>query len=292
MAYRLVFSIMLCCFCGGWAYGQDMTREIEKVIQGKRASVGVAVIHGDNVYTIANDRQYPTMSVFKLHIAVAALKKLEADNIPLDKMVHIGKSEILNNTYSPLRDRFPNQDIHISYRDMIDYTVRVSDNNTCDWLIRFVGGIDKVEAYAKSLGITGMRFTETEEDMHLDIMRCYNNWSTPLAIAQLLKKIYSENILTDEHFTFLETSLLNCVSGKNKLIAGLPKDVRFGHKTGHSDRRPDGVQISEGDAGVIYLPGGEKCYIVVLIMDSLETDDDNAGIMADICRIVYSHLNG
>ena len=85
--------------------------------------------------------------------------------------------------------------------------------------------------------------------------------------------------------------MLNCVSGKNKLIAGLPHDVKFGHKTGHSDRTADGVQISEADAGVIYLPNGEKCYIVVLIKDSRESDDDNAKIMADISNVVYRHLN-
>lgn len=42
---------------------------------------------------------------------------------------------------------------------------------------------------------------------------------------------------------------------------------------------------------MIYLPNGEKCYIVVLIKDSRESDDDNAKIMADISNIVYRHLN-
>ena len=148
-----------------------------------------------------------------------------------------------------------------------------------------------MDSYIKSLGIKDMNFTETEESMHTDIMLCYNNWSTPLAIAQLLKKLHTENILTKEHFAFLETAMLDCVSGKNKLIAGLPTDIKFGHKTGHSNRNADGIQISEGDAGVIYLPNGEKCYIVVLIKDSRESDDDNAKIMADISNIVYRHLN-
>lgn len=206
-------------------------------------------------------------------------------------MVYIKQKEMLKNTYSPLRDKYPDQGIRISYRDIIKYTVSISDNNTCDWLIRFVGGIDKVDSYIKSLGIKDMNFTETEESMHTDIMLCYNNWSTPLAIAQLLKKLHTENILTKEHFAFLETAMLDCVSGKNKLIAGLPTDIKFGHKTGRSNRTADGIQISEGDAGVIYLPNGEKCYIVVLIKDSRESDDDNAKIMADISNIVYRHLN-
>lgn len=230
------------------------------------------------------------MSAFKFHIAVAALKKMEAENIPLDRKVYIEQTEMQKNTYSPPRNKYPDQRIRISYREIIQYTVSMSDNNTCDWLIRFVGGIDKVDSYIKSLGIKEMNFTETEESMHADIMLCYNNWSTPLALAQLLKKIYTESVLAKEHFAFLETTMLNCVSGKNKLMAGLPHGVKFGHKTGHSDRTAEGVQISEVDAGVIYLSNGEKCYIAVLIKDSRESDADNAQIMADISGIVYRYL--
>lgn len=287
---KLILSIMLCCYCCIMAFGQNLTQEIEKAIQGKRALVGIAITHGDKTFTVANDNKYPIMSVFKFHIAVTALKKMETENIPLDKMVYIEQEQILKNTYSPLRDKYPDQRIHISYRDIIAYTITYSDNNTCDWLIEFVGGIDVVNSYIKSIGIKELNFTETENDMHIDIMKCYNNWSTPLAIAQLLKKIYTENILLEEHFAFLETAMLNCASGKDKLKAGLPHNIKIGHKTGHSDRTADGVQICDADAGVIYLPCGEKCYIVVLIKDSRESDSDNAKIMADICNITYKYF--
>lgn len=84
--------------------------------------------------------------------------------------------------------------------------------------------------------------------------------------------------------------MLDCSSGKDKLKAGLPAGIPLAHKTGHSDRMPDGLQISDADAGVIYLPDGEKCFLVVLIKDSRETDRDNAGIMADIAGITYRSL--
>lgn len=284
----ILLIIIFCCCFNPMAFGRNLKQDIENIVKGKQ--VGVAVISGDNVFTFANDNKYPIMSVFKFHIAVTALKKMEAENIPLDKMVYIEKEEILENTYSPLRDKYPNQRIHISYRDILEYTVSHSDNNTCDWLIRFVGGIDKVDTYIKSLGINDMNFTETEEDMHLDIMKCYNNWSTPLALAQLLKKIYTGNILSDEHFTFLETVMLNCSSGKDKLRAGLPQDINIGHKTGRSDRRPDDIQISDADIGVVYLPNGEKYYIAVLVKDSRASYNDNARTIADIGNIVYHYL--
>ena len=286
---RHILSILCCCIGCVAVYGQDLRQEIEKTIQDKRAKVGVAVIVGNDTVTVANDNRYPIMSVFKFHIAVAALKQMESKGIALDSMVCIEQAQIRNNTYSPMRDKYPNQSVHITYRDIITYTVVLSDNNTCDWLIDFVGGIDNVDAYIQSLGIRGQHFTETENDMHIDLMKCYNNWSTPLAIAQLLRKVYTGPVLTEAHFAFLEETMLRCASGKDKLLAGLPEGVRIGHKTGHSDRLDNGVQICDADAGVVYLPNGDKCYVVVLIQDSQESDSENAKMIADICRATYQY---
>lgn len=288
---RFLFSTILFFCCWSLLRGQDLTHEIGSIIQGKQATVGVAVVYGNDVLTIANEVKYPLMSVFKFHIALTALKKMEKEGIPLDRKVYIEKKQMRKNTYSPLRNKFPNQRIHISYREILRYTMSESDNNTCDWLIDFVGGIDKVDTYIKSLGIADFGFTETEYSMHRDIMRCYNNWSTPLAVAQLMEKMYTEDMLCKEHFEFLENTMLNCASGKDKLIAGLPDDVMFAHKTGHSDRLKNGIQIGDADAGVVYLPNGEKVYIAVFIKDSRETDCKNAKMMEDICRATYNVLS-
>lgn len=180
----------------------NLEADIKKLTQTRQAEVGVAVLYQDDVFTISNQDQYPLMSVFKLHIALTALNKMEKDHIALDSMVYIKPEQMHKDTYSPLRDKYPNQTIYISYREILEYTLSHSDNNTCDWLIDFVGGIKHVDSYIKSLGITYLNLTETEHSMHEDIMRSYNNWSTPLSVARLLQKIFTEHILTNEHFIF------------------------------------------------------------------------------------------
>lgn len=287
---KFILSIILCFFHLIALSQNNLEAEIKRLTQTRQAEVGVAVLYQDDVFTISNQDQYPLMSVFKLHIALTALNKMEKDHIALDSMVYIKPEQMHKDTYSPLRDKYPNQTIYISYREILEYTLSHSDNNTCDWLIDFVGGIKHVDSYIKSLGITHLNLTETEHSMHEDIMRSYNNWSTPLSVARLLQKIFTEHILTNEHFIFLEEAMLKCSSGKDKLIAGLPADIKFGHKTGHSDRTSDGIRICEADAGVIYLPNGEKCYIAVLIKDSRESDQNNVQIMADIAALVYHSL--
>ena len=264
----------------------DLTSDIQEVIKGKKAQVGVAVLYKDDAFTANNDDQYPLMSVFKFHIALAVLKKMEQEGIPLTAVVTLGPSDIDTKTWSPMYKKYKSKKITLSYGDLINYMVSQSDNNACNWLINFVGGIQNVNDFIKNLGIDRIQLIETEKS---NIRKSYNNWSTPLSVTQLLRKVYTEKVLSDEHFAFLEKAMLASASGKDKFRAGLPKEVEVGHKTGMSYRTPEGIRMCDADVGVIYMLGGDKCYLAVLVKDSKETDAANAKIMADIAKKVYSH---
>lgn len=269
----------------------DIQQAISSVINDKRATVGIAFLYDDgNIVTINDDERYPTMSVFKFHVAVTALKKMEQYGIPLDSMTLISQEQMLSDTYSPLREKYPNRDIHISYRDLIRYTMAQSDNNTCDLLIDFVGGINVVDSFIRELGIDKFAFSETEKTMHENIRNCYNNWCTPSSMVWLLKKIYTEPILSNDYFLFLEQVMIETSTGVNKIKAGLPVDVTLGHKTGSSDRTKSGIKIGDNDAGVIYLPYNKRCYIAIFIKDSKENDTANAKIIADITEKIYEMI--
>lgn len=229
------------------------------------------------------------MSVFKFHIALAVLKKMEQEGIPLTALVTLGPSDIDTKTWSPMYKKYKSKEITLSYGDLINYMVSQSDNNACNWLINFVGGIQNVNAFIKDLGIDQIQLIETEKSMEQDIRKSYNNWSTPLSVAQLLRKVYTEKVLSDEYFAFLEKAMLASASGKDKFRAGFPKEVEVGHKTGMSYRTLEGIRMCDADVGVIYMPGGEKCYLAVLVKDSKESDAENAKIMADIAKKVYEH---
>ena len=269
----------------------DLTSDIQEVIKGKKAQVGVAVLYKDDAFTANNDDQYPLMSVFKFHIALAVLKKMEQEGIPLTAVVTLRPSDIDTKTWSPMYKKYKSKKITLSYGDLINYMVSQSDNNACNRLIYFVGGIQNVNAFIKDLGIDQIQLIETEKSMEQDIRKSYNNWSTPLSVAKLLRKVYTEKVLSDKHFAFLEKAMLASASGKDKFRAGLPKEIEVGHKTGMSYRTPEGVRMCDADVGVIYMPEGEKCYLAVLVKDSKESDAVNVKIMADIANKVYSHYS-
>lgn len=102
-------KIILCIalFLCSLAFAQNPVLEIENTVRGKRASVGVAVIYKDQVFTVKNEGKYPIMSVFKFHIAVAALKKMENDGIALESKVFIEPKQMQKDTWSPMLKNIP-----------------------------------------------------------------------------------------------------------------------------------------------------------------------------------------
>ena len=76
----------------------------------------------------------PLLSVFKFHVALAVLDKMDKQSISLDSIVSIKASQMLPNTYSPLRKKLPDQDFTITLRELMQYSISQSDNNACDIL--------------------------------------------------------------------------------------------------------------------------------------------------------------
>ena len=53
----------------------------------------------------------------QIHVALAVLDKMDKQSISLDSIVSIKASQMLPNTYSPLRKKFPDQDFTITLRN-------------------------------------------------------------------------------------------------------------------------------------------------------------------------------
>lgn len=270
---------------------RELRRGIEAVASGKRATVGVGVATDEyEILTLNGRTRFPLMSVFKFHIALAVLDRLDKSGASLDSLVFIEKSRLLHDTYSPIIKEFPDQDLTISIGGLIRYCVSLSDNNACDFLIEFVGGISAVEDYIRGLGVTDFNLSFPERAMHDDIRKQYGNWSTPNSVIDLMQIFLTKPLFANQYKDFLVQAMTDSSTGKNKLKALLPPDVVVGHKTGSSNRTDRGVQIVETDVAFIYLPDGRRYYISVFVKDSRESDDVNVEMIARISKVVYDFL--
>lgn len=285
----LSFCLPLACF----GQGKELEAQLQEVIAGKKAQVGIAVVinHKDTV-TVNNDNRYPMMSVFKLHQALAVADHCQRNDLSLDTPVLIRKEDLKPDTYSPLRDRYPEGNVSLSVRQLLEYTLHLSDNNACDILFTHFGRTKATDDYIRSLGLSRFSIVANEDDMHRDLSLCYRNWSTPLEAARLIELLLSRRLFESYYQDFLLQTLISCQTGKDRLVAPLQSTgAVVGHKTGTGDRNGQGELIGTNDVGFVRLPDGTEYTIAVFVKDSAESGEETAAIIARISETVYRYVS-
>lgn len=288
---KTAVTILIATLLSLAAPAQTAEEIIAKMTEGKAAEVGVAWVADGKAHTVNNTGHYPLMSVFKLHVAVAALRQMERNGTPTDTLINVKATEMMADTYSPMLRLYGKRDFTIRLDSLLRYSVAESDNNACDIIMRLAGGTDGVNAEMRAIGLTGYAITETEASMHADPTRSYNNRSTPLAVAELFRKLYEGGILGEPYATLLKNILLLTSTGPNKIKAALPPGATLAHKTGTGFTLPDGTITADNDAGAITLPDGRRIYIAVLVKDSKLGADGNARLIREIAEaVIYSEV--
>lgn len=268
----------------------SLEANLNELINGKNLRAGIAVIDlkTGNLTAINGKENFPLQSVFKFHIAAKVLDDVDQGNLGLHQSIPIEAAEILENTWSPLRDEHGRNDLHMRLDSLVYYMVALSDNNACDILLRRIGGATAVNEYVNSVGITGTRIEVNEDQMHQDWEAQFRNIATPLSVAEILKKFYLREFLSGDMHNFLWAQMENSPTGKNRLRAGVPAGTVLAHKTGTSGRNAEGMSSATHDAGIILLPDSRAYIVVVFVSDSFESDEVNEKLIADIAAAVTS----
>ena len=172
----------------------SLETQLKEAIKDKKAEIGIAVIIDEkDTVTVNNDIHYPLMSVFKFHQALALADYMAKRNQSLDTLLRIEKSDLKPDTYSPLRDKYPQGEIEMSIADLLRYTLQQSDNNACDILFNYQGGTDAVDKYIHSLGIQDCAIVGTESAMHeyaVGCRRAIGDFPTGTVICKRIKGFY------------------------------------------------------------------------------------------------------
>ena len=271
----------------------SLRNEIIHSIDKYDAKVGVAVMINDtDTLTVNNSDKYPMMSVFKFHQALAVCHLLQMKGIPLDSVINISRKELRENTYSPLRDRFPEGNIRISLSELMEYTLQLSDNNACDILFNRILSTNETDRYIRSLGIDDFSIEMDENDMHENLDNCYSNWTTPMAAVRLINLFLEGGAVSGEYYDFIKRTMTECTTGTGRLPYPLKNTAAvIGHKTGTGDRNSDGRYIGINDIGFINLPDGNSYLIAVFVKDSAEDYETTEKIIAEISSIVYKEIS-
>jgi len=264
---------------------------IVALIQDLNGNVGVGVKYletGDTL-SVNGHGHFPMQSVFKFHLGLAVLSEVDGGRLALDQKVFIDKKDLQQNTWSPIAKTFPAGNISLTIKELLEYTVAQSDNNGCDILLKLIGGPSKVEKYIHSLGVRDIAIVHTEERMSKGWDLQFDNWTTPIAMNQLLELLYQKKMLTPSSRRLLIEIMEQTTTGPKRIKGLLPVGTVVAHKTGTGGENEAGILGAMNDVGIITLPNGGHIAISVFI----STAKDDAGtletIIAKISKLVYDH---
>jgi beta-lactamase class A len=283
----VVLSLALCAASLS-AQPEGLRATIERIAAGIDGNVGVAVlgIENDDTLTVGGARRYPMQSVYKFPLALAVLHDVDNGKRALTDRVHVGKKDLLPNTWSPLREKYPNGNVRITLDELITFTVSQSDNNGCDMLFRLTGGCAAVQKYIHAAVTTDIAIVATEQEMHRDDAVQYRNWCTPAGMGRILRKFYRGEVLAPATTTYLRGVMERTSTGPKRIKGMLPAGTVVAHKTGSSGAT-NGFVAATNDAGVITLPDGNHVALVVFVSDVRDTEEKCEEVIAKVAKAVW-----
>lgn len=289
---RMLFFVFFLVVLNSNAQIERLKTDIEHILKAKNAEVGVSIISNKikDTLTINDNVHYPLQSVFKFPIALAVLSEIDNGKISLGQKIEITKKDLSANTWSPIKEKFPNGTV-LTIKQILEYTVSQSDNIGCDILLKLIGGTDSVENFLKTNHIKNISIKANEAQMHQNWDTQYQNWSTPTAVNYLLTKAYYNNknqMLSQKSHDLIWKIMKETTTGNKRIKGKLPKNTVVAHKTGTSGIN-NGITAATNDVGIIILPNDQLIFISIFVANSKETSETNEEIISEISKLAWDY---
>ncbi|GAA3751831.1 class A beta-lactamase, subclass A2 [Flavobacterium ginsengisoli] len=288
-------SIVLFSFLSFQAFSQgtnELRNQLQQIISTKSVTVGISMkgIENKDTLSINGNLKMPMMSVFKFHIALAVLHKVDEGKLNLTQEIFIKKKDLKEDTWSPMKEDYPEGNVSLTLDKILRYTVSHSDNNGCDILINLVGGTKYIQKFINEHGIKDFVIKMNEDQMKA-WKNLYVNTTTPLATTELLEKFFKGEILKEETTKYLYQIMVETSRGLTWMKAGLPENTELAHRTGISGTNDANLRVAMNDVGIVKLPNGKHFILSVYLKDITEKREDTEKIIADVTKAVWNYFN-
>ena len=241
--------------------------------------VGVAVIHVEsgNEAAFQAERQLPLYSVFKLPLAVAVLREVEAGRLRLDQKVRVTPEEIVPG-WQGNTDLW-REPAERTITELLEFSIARSDNTSSDKLLSLVGGPEAVNRLMQSLGLSGITIRSTVREYVTQ--KGKNNTGAARDLARLLTLLQKGELLGTPQTALLLGMMERATTGARRLRGSLPAGTKVADKTGTGEN-------ATNDVGLITLPGGRgHLATAVLISNSKLTSEEQERLIAELARVAY-----
>lgn len=241
--------------------------------------VGVAVIHVESGTEAAfqGERQLRLYSVFKLPLAVAVLREVEANRLRLEQKVRTTPAEIVPGWRG--NTELWRKPVERTVSELLELSIARSDNTSSDKLLSLVGGPEAVTRLTRSLGLADITIQSTVREYVAQGGK--NNTGAARDLARLLALLQKGDLLRPPQTSLLVGIMERATTGERRLRGSLPAGTRVADKTGTGE-------TATNDVGLITLPDGRgHLAMAVLISNSKLPAEDQEKLIAELARAAY-----
>lgn len=290
--YLILFIILLIPTLSH-AQKNQLRKDLRQIASSISGNVGVAVKHLESNDTVSvNGRShFPMQSVYKFPLALAILDQVDKGKLSLEQKVHVTKDDYFP-TWSPLMKKYPDANVDLPLSEILYFTAAQSDNAGCDILFKKLGGPAVADRYIHSLGVKDIAIINTERELHQGWDVQFDNWSTPVAMTQLLEIFHEGNILSKQSHDFLWKAMLEVPMGGKRIKGLLPEGTVVAHRTGTGARNNKGIAGAVNNTGIMVLPDGKQVALTVYVTRASEDDSKLEEVIAKIAKRVYDYYTG
>ncbi|MEA3068478.1 MAG: beta-lactamase class [Sphingomonadales bacterium] len=215
----------------------SLEQQLSYLVAGKSADVGIAALDlnsGESI-SIKGNTPFPMASTVKVAVAALYLAQVDHGRRSLDDTIN-GQSA----------------------RSLMARMLIHSDNRATDILLKDLGGPGAVHDWLRDNGVSGVRVDRTIAELLHSKRDLWDrrDSSTPVAMVELLRRIYTADLIKPESRNYLLDLMSRCETGKNRMKALLPFGTPVEHKTGTLDGLAD-------DVGFITLPDGRRVAVAI-----------------------------
>jgi beta-lactamase class A len=293
--YRFAVSLGLLLFFTSVLHANEdsLWIAVKTIAKDARGKVSVSAIYPSTQQSFAmiQAEHCAMQSVFKFPVALAILDKIDKGEFSLQHKIHVTSKDMIPDTWSPMRDKYPDGNVNITFEELLRYMVSESDNIACDILLHHLGGPKKVQKYIRKTGLDQIAIKVNEVQMHKSWKNQYKNWCSPVTMSELLLLFYEQKLLSETNTDFLFRLMAESVTGKNRIVKKLPQGTVVAHKTGSSGKNELGMYSGVNDAGIILLPDGKPLVLSVFVNDAYAEYEVLESVIARISESLFNYYN-
>lgn len=250
---------------GPRTYDSPFAAKIAALASAERGRIGVAAVDlsSGRSIDILGSQRFPMASTSKIAIAATYLEGVDQGRWSLTSefplMIPV-KSAPFSSRVAPVR-----KGQHLPARQLIELMLTRSSNTATDALLAAVGGPSKVNDWVRRAGIENFQIdrdiaTLVRDDGEVDpaVTIDPRDSATPLAMVKLLTGLYQGKWLSSQSRDVLLGAMHRCITGKRRIPAMLPSNVRIAHKTGS-------LNNTSSDIGIITTPDGRAIALAIYV---------------------------